>query len=269
MCRKNHVNNIREEESRPMVSREWKKDPNNDQQNGLVENYMKIMNKAMATAVSNGTCFKEALKAAVNAHNAAAHAVTGVPPEEANSTSQRSTNGDVDNNNNNNNNNSNIISNMLQPIGTPMTTKACTSISPRTPTQQQLQLQEKAAEKAKRCRKRRKQIHTSSTKNIIQGNEYSRYNNATSDNNTINNNNNTNNNNDSNNDNNNNNYNNNNNNNSNNGNGNITWTSLPLDKELLAAARIQFSGPPKETDQQKEQQQQQLKQQQHWKQPQP
>lgn len=43
---------------------------------------MKIMNKAMATAVSNGTCFKEALKAAVNAHNAAAHAVTGVPPEE-------------------------------------------------------------------------------------------------------------------------------------------------------------------------------------------
>lgn len=31
MCRKNHVNNIREEESRPMVSREWKKDPNNDQ----------------------------------------------------------------------------------------------------------------------------------------------------------------------------------------------------------------------------------------------
>ncbi|XP_062699995.1 uncharacterized protein K02A2.6-like [Aedes albopictus] len=52
------------------------------QQNGLVENYMKLVNKAMATAVSNGTCFKEALQAAVNAHNAASHSVTGVPPEE-------------------------------------------------------------------------------------------------------------------------------------------------------------------------------------------
>lgn len=52
------------------------------QQNGLVENYMKLVNKAMATAVSNGTCFKEELRAAVNAHNAAAHAVTGIPPEE-------------------------------------------------------------------------------------------------------------------------------------------------------------------------------------------
>lgn len=52
------------------------------QQNGLVENYMKLVNKAMATAVSNGTCFREALRAAVNAHNAASHSVTGVPPEE-------------------------------------------------------------------------------------------------------------------------------------------------------------------------------------------
>lgn len=52
------------------------------QQNGLVENYMKLVNKAMATAVSNGSCFKEELRAAVNAHNAAAHAVTGIPPEE-------------------------------------------------------------------------------------------------------------------------------------------------------------------------------------------
>lgn len=52
------------------------------QQNGLVENYMKLVNKAMASAVSNGSCFKEELQAAVNAHNAAAHSVTGIPPEE-------------------------------------------------------------------------------------------------------------------------------------------------------------------------------------------
>lgn len=43
---------------------------------------MKLVNKAMASAVSNGLCFKEELQAAVNAHNAAAHSVTGVPPEE-------------------------------------------------------------------------------------------------------------------------------------------------------------------------------------------
>lgn len=52
------------------------------QQNGLVENYMKLVNKAMASAVSNGLCFKEELQAAINAHNAAAHSVTGLPPEE-------------------------------------------------------------------------------------------------------------------------------------------------------------------------------------------
>lgn len=52
------------------------------QQNGLVENYMKLVNKAMAVAVSQGTPFREELRSAVNAHNAAAHAVTGVPPEE-------------------------------------------------------------------------------------------------------------------------------------------------------------------------------------------
>lgn len=52
------------------------------QQNGLVENYMKLVNKAMSSAVSNGSCFKEELQAAINAHNASAHSVTGVPPEE-------------------------------------------------------------------------------------------------------------------------------------------------------------------------------------------
>lgn len=52
------------------------------QQNGLVENSMKVINKAMAAAASNGTSYLEELRAAVNAHNSAAHAVTGVPPEE-------------------------------------------------------------------------------------------------------------------------------------------------------------------------------------------
>ncbi|XP_055589043.1 uncharacterized protein K02A2.6-like [Uranotaenia lowii] len=52
------------------------------QQNGLVEGYMKLVNKAMATAISTGSDYKEALKAAVNAHNAAAHSITGFPPEE-------------------------------------------------------------------------------------------------------------------------------------------------------------------------------------------
>lgn len=52
------------------------------QQNGLVENYMKLINRAMSTAVSCNKNFTDELRAAINAHNAAAHAVTGVPPEE-------------------------------------------------------------------------------------------------------------------------------------------------------------------------------------------
>lgn len=52
------------------------------QQNGLVENFMKVVNKAMATAQSRGCDFNEELQAAVNAHNSAAHAVTRMPPEE-------------------------------------------------------------------------------------------------------------------------------------------------------------------------------------------
>lgn len=52
------------------------------QQNGLVENYMKLVNRAMSSATNNGTKFTEELQAAVNAHNAAAHSVTGIPPEE-------------------------------------------------------------------------------------------------------------------------------------------------------------------------------------------
>lgn len=52
------------------------------QQNGLVECYMRLVNKAMASAVSSRSCFEKELQAAVNAHNAAAHSVTGFPPEE-------------------------------------------------------------------------------------------------------------------------------------------------------------------------------------------
>lgn len=52
------------------------------QQNGLVENFMKVVNKAMSTALSKGRDFQEDLQAAVNAHNSAAHTVTRLPPEE-------------------------------------------------------------------------------------------------------------------------------------------------------------------------------------------
>lgn len=52
------------------------------QQNGLVENSMKIINRAMSAATSLGTDYNDELQAAVNAHNAAAHTVTGIPPEE-------------------------------------------------------------------------------------------------------------------------------------------------------------------------------------------
>ncbi|XP_055527858.1 uncharacterized protein K02A2.6-like [Wyeomyia smithii] len=52
------------------------------QQNGLVEGYMKLVNKAMATALSSGTSYEKELQDAVDAHNAAAHTVTRIPPEE-------------------------------------------------------------------------------------------------------------------------------------------------------------------------------------------
>lgn len=52
------------------------------QQNGLVENYMKLVNRAMSTAITLNKNFIDELRATVNAHNAAAHTVTGIPPEE-------------------------------------------------------------------------------------------------------------------------------------------------------------------------------------------
>ncbi|XP_062558209.1 uncharacterized protein K02A2.6-like [Armigeres subalbatus] len=52
------------------------------QQNGLVENSMKLINKAMSAAVTGNSNYVKELQQAVHAHNAAAHSVTGVPPEE-------------------------------------------------------------------------------------------------------------------------------------------------------------------------------------------
>ncbi|XP_055590375.1 uncharacterized protein K02A2.6-like [Uranotaenia lowii] len=52
------------------------------QQNGLVEGYMKVINKAMSTAASNKTNFVEELREAVDAHNSAIHRVTNIAPEE-------------------------------------------------------------------------------------------------------------------------------------------------------------------------------------------
>lgn len=51
------------------------------QQNGLAGSCMKLVNKAMATATANNTNYIEELRNAINAHNAAEHSVTTVPPE--------------------------------------------------------------------------------------------------------------------------------------------------------------------------------------------
>lgn len=56
--------------------------PHFPQQNGLVESYMKLINKAMASAVSSGSRYEDELSSAVKAHNAAAHSITKVAPEE-------------------------------------------------------------------------------------------------------------------------------------------------------------------------------------------
>ncbi|XP_062556782.1 uncharacterized protein K02A2.6-like [Armigeres subalbatus] len=52
------------------------------QQNGLAESYMKLINKAMATASAEKTNYIEEIKKAVNSHNSAAHSITNIPPEE-------------------------------------------------------------------------------------------------------------------------------------------------------------------------------------------
>ncbi|XP_039441440.1 uncharacterized protein LOC120422132 [Culex pipiens pallens] len=48
----------------------------------MAECYMKLVNKAMASAALNGTSFEGELQAAVRAHNSSAHSITKIPPEE-------------------------------------------------------------------------------------------------------------------------------------------------------------------------------------------
>ena len=55
--------------------------PANPQQNGLVERYMQLVNKAITIAVASGTRCEEALAKAVAAHNAAQQRTTGMAPE--------------------------------------------------------------------------------------------------------------------------------------------------------------------------------------------
>lgn len=52
------------------------------QQNGLVESFMKNVNKAMSIALSTGNNYRKELQAAVQAYNAADHTITKLPPEE-------------------------------------------------------------------------------------------------------------------------------------------------------------------------------------------
>lgn len=52
------------------------------QQNGLVEGFMKVINKAMAAALSTGASYQKELQAAVKSYNAADHSITRMPPEE-------------------------------------------------------------------------------------------------------------------------------------------------------------------------------------------
>ncbi|XP_065087250.1 uncharacterized protein K02A2.6-like [Ochlerotatus camptorhynchus] len=52
------------------------------QQNGLAESFMKVVNKAMSTAVSSGISYAEELQNAVHAHNAGIHSVIKISPEE-------------------------------------------------------------------------------------------------------------------------------------------------------------------------------------------
>lgn len=51
------------------------------QQNGLVEGYMKVINKAMSSATINKTNYVEELREAIHAHNAAEHSIIKLPPE--------------------------------------------------------------------------------------------------------------------------------------------------------------------------------------------
>lgn len=56
--------------------------PLNPQQNGMVERYMQIVNKAMAIANVGNTSYLVELAQAIRAHNSAAHRVTQLVPDE-------------------------------------------------------------------------------------------------------------------------------------------------------------------------------------------
>jgi hypothetical protein len=55
--------------------------PGHPQQNGLVERNMQICNKAVTMAIEQGRDARKALRKAVQAHNAADHRTTNMPPE--------------------------------------------------------------------------------------------------------------------------------------------------------------------------------------------
>ncbi|XP_062541224.1 uncharacterized protein K02A2.6-like [Armigeres subalbatus] len=52
------------------------------QQNGLVEGFMKVVNKAMSTALAKGGNHQKKLQAIVHSYNAANHSITKLPPED-------------------------------------------------------------------------------------------------------------------------------------------------------------------------------------------
>lgn len=52
------------------------------QQNGLVESFMKVVNKAMSAAIFSEANYQKELQAAVQSYNAADHSITKLPPEE-------------------------------------------------------------------------------------------------------------------------------------------------------------------------------------------
>lgn len=56
--------------------------PLHPQQNGMVERYMQVVNKAMQIANTEGTDFKQQLADAIRAHNSATHRVTQKSPDE-------------------------------------------------------------------------------------------------------------------------------------------------------------------------------------------
>ena len=84
---------IRSDNGPPFNGTEWKEfcvaraikpefsTPGHPQQNGLVERYMQIVNKSITAAVDAGVKHEQALRASINAHNAATQRTTNTAPE--------------------------------------------------------------------------------------------------------------------------------------------------------------------------------------------